>query len=81
MSACSPLHLVMEIPWPDSRASSAGFDRTLPIGNAALDRVIFPGTEEGPPASTIFLAKRLLQSRAQERATSSGPPRCASLRQ
>ena len=67
MPACSPLDLVVEIPWPTSRAGVDADNHTLPPCNAALDRVIFPRNAEGPPASTIFLAKRLLQSRAADR--------------
>jgi hypothetical protein len=67
MPACSPLDLVVEIPWPDTRTNAVATDGTLPPCNAALDRLIFPRDDAGPPISTIHLAKRLLQSPATDR--------------
>jgi len=67
MPACSPLDLVVEIPWPDTRTNAVATDGTLPPCNAALDRVIFPKDVERGPISTIHLAKRLLQSPATDR--------------
>ena len=67
MPACSPLDLVVEIPWPDTRTNAVATDGTLPPCNAALDHLIFPRDDAGPPISTIHLAKRLLQSPATDR--------------
>lgn len=60
MPACSPLDLAVEIPWPDLNAPDGSDERTLPSGNAALERVLCPRTGEVAPTTLVDLAERLL---------------------